>query len=178
MKALPRPSLTMLWIARLYAMWVIGFDFVRLISYSNEPDTVTVINPTTNSGAFPVTGATTVIVHHGPTASLFVTVFISACLIIGLLMLNRKLGRMIVGASAVSLLSLTLYGLFHLLYLVATANSISTGFLHSKLPLILVSCFWNVVWQFVNIWLALRPPQNSKTFPHHSLPNSSLPQSC
>jgi hypothetical protein len=168
----------MLWIARLYAMWTCGFDFVRLISYSNEPDTVTIIKSATNSGAIPVTGTSTVIVYHGPTASLFVTVCLSAFLIIGLLMLNRKLGRMIVGAAAVSLLSLTLYGLFHLLYLVATANSISTGFLHSIFPLILVSCFWNVVWQFVNIWLALRPPQNSKTSHHIPGNDHPLPQSC
>jgi xanthine/uracil/vitamin C permease (AzgA family) len=169
----------MLWIARFYAMWVCGFDFVRLISYSNEPDTVTVVvNPAINSGAIPVTGTSAVIVHHGPASSLIVTVLLSAFLIIGLLMIKRKFGRIILGTAAVSLLAITLYELFHLLFLVAKANSMSADFLQTKFPLILVACFWNAVWQFVNIWLTLRPPQNSNT--SHPVPgnNYPLPQSC
>ncbi len=179
MKALPMPSLTMLWVARLYAVWIFGFDFVRWISYSNERDTVTIVMPATNyMSRIPETSVVnTVTVHHGPAASLFVTMFLSAFLVIGLLTLNRKFGRTIVGVAAVGFLSMTVYGVLHLVYDLATATSISSGFLHSIFPLILVSCFWNVVWQFVNIWLALRPPGRMNRIDRDNLPPFASPQS-
>jgi hypothetical protein len=171
MKALPRPSLTLLWIARLYAMWTLILSLVRLIFYSSVPNTI-ISDHNVNSKV------TTVVVYSGPTTSFLLEVVLLVCLTFGLLMLHRTLGRMMVGIAAVGLLTMSGYGILHLVYTMAMSNSVSAGFLHSKFPLILVSCFWNVVWQFVNIWLALRPPQNSKTSHHISGHDHPLPQSC
>jgi len=161
MKAQLRPSLALLWIARFYAVWVLGFGLVRFISYSTEPDRVVIHQNAPTGVSFGTGNSSLIVYHHGPTASLFFHVLLFACLTFGLFMLHQQLGRLMVGVAAVGVLSMTFYGVFRLVYLLAIASSIAVGFVHGKLPIILASSACSVVIQFFNIWLALRPPQDS-----------------
>jgi len=165
----------LLWVARLYALWVLGFRLMHFVSYSREPDTVVVTqfaHPAHTTG-----NISTVITHHGPTVSLFVEVLLFACLTFGLLMVHRQVGRIMVGAAATCVLSMTIYNVLHLLYMLASANSISVAFLHITLPLTLLSCVFTVAFQSVNICLALRPPGQSNNIDCDNLPPFASPQS-
>jgi hypothetical protein len=87
--------------------------------------------------------------------------------------LYRKPVRVMVGAVAIYVSSTNLYGIFHLFYMLMMANSISTAFLHGKLPVILTLSICNIGWQLLNIWLAFQPPDRANTIDRGSLLASS-----
>jgi hypothetical protein len=164
----------MLWIARLWALWALGFGLVNLVSYSREPDTVTIIQHPHSAFA---TGNTTTLIHHGPTSSLCFHVVLSAALFFGLLMLHRQYGRLITGVAATCMLLTALYWVLHLSYLLAISNSVAAGFLGFKFPPIIASCLLTVVLQLANIWLALRRPVRNRDGDPHDFPPFATPQS-
>jgi uncharacterized membrane protein len=80
--------------------------------------------------------------------------------------------------AAVCLLAMDYYGVLHLVYLIAISNSVSAEFLHSKLSIIIAVSICNAALTFAYIWLALRPPEGTKSRNGNSLPNHHpLPQS-
>jgi hypothetical protein len=169
MKALRKPSLTLLWVARLYAFWALIFRLVRLIFYSSVPNTI-ISDHDVNSKV------TTVVVYSGPTTSLLIEVVLLACLAFGLLMLHRTLGRMMVGIAAVGLLTISGYGVLHLVYSMATANSVSADLLHIKLPIILASFSCGAALMFANMWLALQPPGGTNKLDSDNSPPFASPR--
>lgn len=167
MKALPRPSLLVLWLARLYATCVLIFDLMRLVFYSTEPHRVIITQGAPQDAH---TGSSSILVYSGPTASFLIQILLVAGLIFGLLMVHRKLGRTMVGIAALGLLSMAVYGAIRFFYLLAISNSIAVGFLHIKLPFFLVSVGCNILFQLANIWLALRPPHRMNMESDNSTP--------
>ena len=189
MKALPMPSLKLLWVARIYAVWTLISSWVRLIFYSSGPHT----EIATSSSKMELSSAAQIVhslpripetstiithvVYSGPTASFVVEIVFFACLAFGLFLLNRSLGRLMVGAAALGLLAMTFYGVLYLVYSATMASSVSSGFHHTFL-IILAGSYCNAVLLFGYIWLALQPPESPKNHHDYSLPNHPLPQSC
>ena len=162
----------LLWVARFYAVWAFAFNLIRLLYFSFGPNAV-IINHDVH------TGISYIVTYHGPTSSLLFHVLFYACLSFGLLLLHRLPGRIMVGIASVSLLAMDCYGGIHLAYLIAISNSVSAEFLHSKLSIIIAVSICNAALTFAYIWLALRPPEGTKSRNGNSLPNHHpLPQSC
>jgi hypothetical protein len=160
----PKPTLLMLWIARAYAVFALGLDFTKLVLYSHEADRVVISG---NPGSFGTTGTQVVTYFHsGPTASLYFTVILLACLVGGLFALNRGLARLAVGTAALVSIAMSVFGLTHLVYLLVLANSVSIAFWHVKFPTILICTVFNVALQAQNVWLAYRPPVSSRDDGH------------
>jgi hypothetical protein len=156
----PKPTFLMLWIARAHAVFVLGLAFTNLVLYSREPDRVVVSG---NLGGFGTTGTQVVMHYHsGPTTSLYFTVVLLACLVCGLFALTQRSARLAVSASAMVLIAMSVFGLTHMLCLLIWAKTVAVAFWHVKFPLLLISTFFSVTFQALNIWLALRPPISSR----------------
>ena len=172
MKPSPKPSLLMLWIARLYAMFGLSLSLFHLISYSRVQDTAVITYSPRASG---MTGSSSIIVtHHAPAATLYIGTLLMASLALGLFMLNRKSGQMIVLAAALGSLGLNFYGVSHLLYLIMRSHHPFSAYMHhSWFWEVFVSSACIVVIQLGNMWLALRPPALDKNGESHLPPLSS-----
>jgi len=169
MKALPRPSLTLLWVARLYAVWELVSRLVRLIFYSSGPNT-TICTYSSNSKV------ATYVVYSGPTASFVAEIVFFACLAFGLFLLHRPLGRIMVGSAAVGLLFMSSFWVLRVVYSLSMANSISSDFLYHKFLLLLAGSYCGAVLQVGYLWLALLPPEKTNKIETDHFPPFASPQ--
>jgi hypothetical protein len=164
----PKPSLLMLWLARLYAVFALSLSLFRFVSFSREPDTVAI-----NYSPAPaeMTGNMTTVVAHHATSNLFVGTLLWACLAFGLSTLNRKSGQRIVLAAAIASIGLNFYGVSHLLYMMALSNTLALH--HAPLGEVFAGSACSLVIQLGNIWLALRPPISNERDENNLPPFSS-----
>jgi hypothetical protein len=167
MKALPQPSLLMLWIGRIFAAYVLLHGLVDFqFYYFSSDDALRSTVPSAGSIAPFRTAAL-----HAASIELLG----GSILFFSLFLLRNIIARFCLGLTASMGFVMLSYHFVRRLYILFHLPPVYEFVVHGLRQAELFQ-LGALLMQFMLIWISLRPPQSSKTSGHHSS-DHPLPQS-
>jgi hypothetical protein len=164
MKALQMLDHVMLWVARIYAIYVVGNGLYQLLFYRALLQQTMQHTP---DWAAPAISKLFLL-------NIVSTIIVGAIFTVGLFLLRSQIARKSLLLTAATTLVLGMWSAGRLLVIVLFyANSVSTR----VTDMLLLFCV-HVLMNLIIIWVSLHPPQSSKPSDPHSINHHPLPQSC